>query len=111
MGQPMGGAISTKDDVIFTVSCPAETRTGSRHRQRRTRRQAKQGSNIFFFKFIYLFFGCVGSLLLCTGFSLAVESGGYSSFWCAGFSWGGFSCCRARALGRAGFSSCGTRAQ
>ena len=56
-------------------------------------------------------------MLLCTGFSLAAVSGGYSWLWCAGFSLGGFSCCGARALGvRAsvvvalGLSSCGSQA-
>ena len=44
-----------------------------------------------FFKFIYLFYyffisGCVGSLLLHTGFSLVAVSRGYSSLWCTGFS-------------------------
>ena len=56
----------------------------------------------FFFWKIYLFiyiFGCVGSLLLHAGFSLVVASEGYTSLRCAGFSLGGFSCCRARALG------------
>ena len=49
-------------------------------------------SNIsFFFKFIYLFyllfiFGCVGSSLMCTGSSLVVPSGGYSSLRCVGVS-------------------------
>ena len=33
------------------------------------------------------------------GFSLVAASGRYSSLKCAGFSLGGFSCCRARALG------------
>ena len=46
-------------------------------------------------KIIYLFiFGCIGSLLLCVGFSLVAVSRGYSSLWCVGFS-----CCRALALG------------
>ena len=41
----------------------------------------------FLKKFILiLFFGCVGSSLLCAGLSLVVASGGYSSLRCAGFS-------------------------
>ena len=42
---------------------------------------------LFFFKykFIYLL-GCVGSSLLCAGFSLVAASGGYSSLQCVGFS-------------------------
>ena len=52
------------------------------------------------------------------GLSLVAVSGGYSLLRCAGFSLGGLSCCRARALGvRAPvvaalrLSSCGARAQ
>ena len=62
------------------------------------------------FILLLLFFGCVGSSLLCThGLSLVAASRGYSFF----FFWGGatlhgsarashcggFSCCGARALG------------
>ena len=39
--------------------------------------------DFLFFKFI---FGCIGSSLLCAGFSLVAESGGYSSLQCVGFS-------------------------
>ena len=74
--------------------------------------QKKLFFNLILFIFI---FGCVGSLLLCTGFSLVAASRGYSSLQCVGFSLGGFSCCKARALGvRAsvvvalGLSSCGS---
>ena len=49
--------------------------------------------------FIYFIFGCLGSLLLRAGFSLVVASGGYSLLQFPGFSLGGFSCCKARALG------------
>ena len=58
--------------------------------------------------FIYLFiFGCVGSLLLHTGF-LQLRRGG-ATLCCSvqASHCGGFSCCGARALGT-GFSSCGT---
>ena len=66
----------------------------------------------FFNKFIYLFiyFGCVGSSLLRTGFSLAVVSGGYSSLRCAGFSLWWILLLRSMGSRRVGFSSCGTRA-
>ena len=42
----------------------------------------------FFFFLIYLLFifGCVGSSLMCTGSSLVVPSGGYSSLRCVGVS-------------------------
>ena len=40
----------------------------------------------FINKFIYFIFGCIGSLLLCTGFSLAAASGGPSSLRRMGFS-------------------------
>ena len=65
-----------------------------------------------FNKFIYLFiFGCVGSSLLRAGFSLVAVSGGYSSLQCAGFSWRWLLLLRSMGSRRAGFSSCGTRAQ
>ena len=66
---------------------------------------------------LFFFFGCVGSLLLCTGFLQlwwvgATPHCGVRASYC-----GGFSCCGARALGaRAsvvvahGLSSCGSRA-
>ena len=61
--------------------------------------------------FICLFiFGCIGSLLLCAGFSLVAASGGYSLLRCAGFSlrwlllW-------STGSRHAGFSSCGMRPQ
>ena len=65
---------------------------------------------IFFllnFNLFIFIFGCIGSLLLHAGFSLVavsggyclLRSGGYCLLRCAGFSLGGFSCCRARALG------------
>ena len=73
----------------------------------------------FLKKLMYLFsFGCVGSSLLHTGFSLVVASRGYSSLWCAGFSLQWLLLLRAWALGtRAsvvvarGLSSCGMWAQ
>ena len=55
-------------------------------------------------------FGCAGSLLLCGLFSSWVEQGLLSS--CGALTSGcdGVSCCRACALGHAGFSSCGAGA-
>ena len=75
--------------------------------------------SIFFFflnKFIYLFiFGCLGSSLLgvrcCTGLSLVVASGGYSSLWCVGFSLQYLLLLQSSGSRHAGFSSCGTQAQ
>ena len=75
-----------------------------------------------FWIFIYLLiFGCAGSSLLHRFFSTCTKQGLRSSCsaWASHFS--GFSCCRARALGRMGFSSgswalehrlnsCGTKA-
>ena len=58
----------------------------------------------FFFNnllhFIYFIFGCVGSSLLCVGFSVVV-SGGYSTLRCGAQAahCSGFSCCRVQALG------------
>ena len=63
----------------------------------------------FFFLTIHLFsFRCVGSSLLCAGFSLVAASGGYSLLQCADFF-----CCGARALGAWAQQLClaGSRAQ
>ena len=60
------------------------------------------------YSFIY---GCTGSSLLCVGFSLAVESGGYSNRGVWASHRCGFSCYGAQALGCVGFSSCCTWAQ
>ena len=63
----------------------------------------------FFFKiiFIYLFMAVLG-LRCCSGFSLDAGEGAilHCGVWASHC--GGFSCCRAQALGRAGFSSCGS---
>ena len=56
-------------------------------------------------KFIYSFFGCAGSSLLCGFFPTCSEWGLLSSVVC-----GDFSCCRAQALGCVGFSNCAARA-
>ena len=81
-------------------------------------RGIRTGLFFFFYKFIYLFiFGCVGSSLLCTGFLWLRREGITLCCRARASHCGGFSCCRARALGaRAsvvvarGLSSCGTRA-
>ena len=62
------------------------------------------------FIYLYFIFGCIGSSLLCTGFSLAAASGGYSSLRCAGFSLRWLLLLRSTGSRRAGFSSCGARA-
>ena len=67
-----------------------------------------------FFFFFGFFFGCCGSLLLHEGFSPVAESRGSALVACVGFSvcWRRsppFSCCRAQALKRSGFSSCSTQ--
>ena len=65
----------------------------------------------FFNKFIYLFiFGCTGSSLLC-GLSVVAASRGYSSLPCVGFSPQWLLLLRSTGFRRAGFSSCGLRAQ
>ena len=62
---------------------------------------------LFFSHLLYLFiFGCTGSSLLHGFFSSRGEQGLLSSAVQAS-PCGGFSCCRARALGHAGLSSCG----
>ena len=63
---------------------------------------------IFFNKFI---FGCVGSLLLHTGFLQLQWSWGYSSLRCAGFSLWWLLLLWSSGSRWTGFSSCGTRAQ
>ena len=61
--------------------------------------------NLFDFFNINLFiFGCVGSLLLCTGFSLVAASEGYFSL-----QW--LLLVRSTGSRHTGFSSCGTWAQ
>ena len=58
--------------------------------------------------FIYLFiFGFIGSLLLCVGSSLVVESRGYSLLWCTGFSLRWLLLLWSTGSRRVGFSSCG----
>ena len=55
-------------------------------------------------------FGCAGSLLLCQLFSSCGKWGLLSSCGARASHCGDFSCCRVRALGHDGFSSCGPRA-
>ena len=65
---------------------------------------------LFIYLFILIFFGCVGSLLLPTGFLQLRRAG--STLCCSARAshCGGFSYCRAWAPG-VGFSSCGMQAQ
>ena len=62
--------------------------------------------------FIYLFliFGCVGSSLQRTGFSLVAASGGYSALRCAGFAVRWLLLLRSTGSRSVGFRSCGSRA-
>ena len=71
----------------------------------------------FFFKFYLFIFGCIGSLLLCAGFLQLRRAGATLCCSAQASHCGGFSCCRARALGvrtsvvvAHGLSSCGSRA-
>ena len=57
---------------------------------------------LFFNNFIYLIFDRVGS----SGFSLVMESRGYSLVVVLASHCRGFSCCRVQALGCLGFSRC-----
>ena len=64
---------------------------------------------VFFDNFIYHLFLAVLGLCCCTGFfSSCGKRGLLSSCGVLASHCGGFSCCRARALGCLGFSSCGT---
>ena len=63
-------------------------------------------------KNIYLFlFLAVLCPLLCAGFSLGVESGGYALVAVLASFCRGFSCCRARVPGNSGFSNRSPQAQ
>ena len=73
---------------------------------------------ILFIYFIYLFFGCVGSSLLCAGFLQLRQAGATLRYGARASHCGGFSCCGAQALGMWAsvvvahrLSSCGSRAQ
>ena len=71
-------------------------------------------SPVFFYKFIYfiyLFFWLRWVFVAACGLSLVVESGGFSSLWCAGFSLQWLLLLQSLGSRHAGFSSCGTRAQ
>ena len=60
--------------------------------------------------FYFLFFGCIGSLLLRGGFSLVVVSGDYSLLQFAGFSLQWLLLLQSMGSKHASFSSCGSRA-
>ena len=60
---------------------------------------------------IYLFFSCVGSSLLHTGFLQLRRTGATLHCSARASHCSGFSCCKAQALERAGFGSCGTWTQ
>ena len=61
--------------------------------------------------FVLFIFGGIGSSLLRVGFSLVVESGGYSLLQCMGFSLWQLLLLQSTGSRHAGFSSCGTQAQ
>ena len=63
-------------------------------------------TRISFFLNLFIF-GCVGSSLLCAGFSLVVASGGYSLLRCAGFSLRWLLLLWSTGSRHTGFSSCG----
>ena len=67
----------------------------------------------FFKKNIYLsiYFWLHWVFVAACGLSLVAVSGGYSSLWCVGFSLWRLLLLRSMGSRRAGFSSCGTRAQ
>ena len=74
-------------------------------------------SSLLMLNFYFLFFGCIGSLLLCAGFLQLWWVG--ATLRCSAWAshWGGFSCCRAWALGlwasivvSHGLSICGSQA-
>ena len=70
-----------------------------RTREQETKSEVGVLIDVFFFFFNFIFFGRCRVFVAEHRLSLVAASGGYSSLWCTGFSLGGFSCCRARALG------------
>ena len=64
-----------------------------------------------FFLINLFIFGCVGSSLLCAGFSLVAAGRGYSSLWCTGFSLQWLLLLQSTGCRSTGFSSCGMQAQ
>ena len=63
----------------------------------------------FIYLFIYLWLCCI--FFAAHGLSLVAVSGGYSALWCMGFSLQWLLLLQSTGSRRAGFSSCGTRAQ
>ena len=63
----------------------------------------------FFFKKVYLFISGSAGSLLCKLFPSCSEQGPHSSCDAQASHCGGFSCCRAWALGHLGFSSCSSQ--
>ena len=61
--------------------------------------------------FIYFYFRLCCVFVVACGLSLAAASGGYSSFWCAGFSLQWLLLLRSMGSRHTGFSSCSTRAK
>ena len=82
------------------------------------RTKENSGNSFFLSKFIlFIYFWLCQVFIAVHGLSLVVASRGYSSLWCKASHCGGFSCCRARALGArasvvvaCGLSSCGSQA-
>ena len=74
-------------------------------------------ATFFVFKILFIIFGCVGSSFLCEGFLQLQRAGAALHYGAQASHCGGFSCCRAQALGTralvvaaCGLSSCGTQA-
>ena len=71
---------------------------------------------LFFFYFLnkfylFIYFGLCRVFIVACRLSLVAASGGYSSLQCAGFSFWWLLLLRSTGSRRAGFSSCGSRAQ
>ena len=66
------------------------------------------GSHSYLFKFYLFSFGCAVSSLLCGLFCSCGEQGLLACCCVLGSHFRSFSCCGAQALGRVGFSSCGS---
>ena len=64
----------------------------------------------FFYFYLFIYFGCAGSLSLHAGFLQLRQVGATLCYSAQTSHCGGFSCCRAQALECTGFSSCGSQA-
>ena len=73
--------------------------------------KTKRSSILLFKMYLFIYFWLCWIFIAGQAFLYWQLAGGTLKLQCVGFSLSGFSCCRVRALGHAGFSSCGTWGQ